>query len=296
MSRITQRTIQDATLANLQRNMTAMNKLQETLSSGRTINRPSDDPTGTVSSLQVRADMRAAAQHTRNADDAIGWLTASDTALQTSLTDLRVVRNRVLQGLNSGAINDDARSALSTEINEIRASLVSQANTTYLGRPIFAGTTGGATAIDPTTYQFADTGTGTVQRVVSDGASVRVDIDGAATFGEGETSVFAVLDRLSAAITAKDDDALRAGLAELDGHVTTITTTLTDVGARYSRVNSAQAALTDRTLELKSRLSGIEDADLPATIVALQMQETVYQAALGATAKVLQPSLMDFLS
>jgi flagellar hook-associated protein 3 FlgL len=35
--------------------------------------------------------------------------------------------------------------------------------------------------------------------------------------------------------------------------------------------------------------------DLPATIVELQMQEVAYQAALGATARAIQPSLMDFL-
>jgi flagellar hook-associated protein 3 FlgL len=35
--------------------------------------------------------------------------------------------------------------------------------------------------------------------------------------------------------------------------------------------------------------------DLPATTMDLQLQEVAYQAALGATAKVIQPSLVDFL-
>ncbi len=48
-------------------------------------------------------------------------------------------------------------------------------------------------------------------------------------------------------------------------------------------------------LSLKSTLSGVEDIDLPKTIMDLQLQQTTYQAALSATAKVLQPSLMDFL-
>ena len=39
----------------------------------------------------------------------------------------------------------------------------------------------------------------------------------------------------------------------------------------------------------------MENADLPKTVVDLQMQQVAYQASLGATARVMQPSLLDFL-
>ncbi len=48
-------------------------------------------------------------------------------------------------------------------------------------------------------------------------------------------------------------------------------------------------------MDLTSRLTDVEDVDMPSTIVALQTQQVAYQAALGATAKVVQPSLLDFL-
>ena len=74
-----------------------------------------------------------------------------------------------------------------------------------------------------------------------------------------------------------------------------IRTSLTDVGVRQQRVQDAQTTVGARVLDLTSRLSDVEDVDMPSTIVALQTQQVAYQAALGATAKVVQPSLLDFL-
>ncbi len=51
----------------------------------------------------------------------------------------------------------------------------------------------------------------------------------------------------------------------------------------------------DRLLSVTSQLSEVEDVDLPKTIMDMQLQQTSYQAALAASAKVIQPSLIDFL-
>jgi flagellar hook-associated protein 3 FlgL len=42
-------------------------------------------------------------------------------------------------------------------------------------------------------------------------------------------------------------------------------------------------------------VSDVEDIDLPKTISDMQLQQVAYQAALAAGAKVVQPSLVDFL-
>jgi flagellar hook-associated protein 3 FlgL len=53
--------------------------------------------------------------------------------------------------------------------------------------------------------------------------------------------------------------------------------------------------LDSTTLDTKSALSDVEDVDVASAIVDLQMQQVAYQASLGATARVIQPSLLDFL-
>ena len=74
-----------------------------------------------------------------------------------------------------------------------------------------------------------------------------------------------------------------------------ITTTLADVGTRYNRVDNAVQSAKDVTLSLQTSLSNVENVDLPRAMVDLQMQEVAFQAALATTARVMQPSLLDFL-
>jgi flagellar hook-associated protein 3 FlgL len=70
---------------------------------------------------------------------------------------------------------------------------------------------------------------------------------------------------------------------------------LADVGARYNRLVQLGQTATNRAADLQTSLSDVEDIDLPKTIMELQLQQTAYQVALAAAAKVLQPSLQDFL-
>jgi flagellar hook-associated protein 3 FlgL len=284
--------MQRSSLANMQANMASVARLQAQLSSGKKVSRPSDDPASAAQLLSLRADQGRNTQYGRNTADATSWLNTVDNALQTSTTTLRRVRDLVIQGGNSGT-SQVSKDALATEIDGLKGSMLGIANTTYLGRTVFAGTSDAGTAYDSATYTWTGTSTGTVDRQVSDATTVRVDSDGSAVFGSGATSVFATLDKISATLRAGGDPT--AQLAELDGHVTNVQTELASVGARENQVDSATSDLTDKEASVKTQLSGIEDIDLASVILSLQSANVTYQAALGATAKVLTPSLMSFL-
>jgi flagellar FlgN protein len=70
---------------------------------------------------------------------------------------------------------------------------------------------------------------------------------------------------------------------------------LASVGSRYHQIEIMQEHSGANQLESRNQLSGVEGVDLPATMVDLQLQEVAYEAALGATARAVQPTLMDFL-
>lgn len=67
------------------------------------------------------------------------------------------------------------------------------------------------------------------------------------------------------------------------------------VGANIRRMDSTSARLTDFSLSVTRLLSEIEDADIIKVTTELATQQNVYQAALNATARVLTPSLVDFI-
>src|SRR5262245_53927033 len=145
--RVTQNSIANRSLNGLQGNLNRLSKLQEQLSSGRQISRPSDSPAGTVTALGVRSDIRATQQFERNADNGLGWLTAAGTALTSGLEQVRRVRELTLSGMSSGTGGSvESREALAAEVDNIRESLLGIANTRYGDRPVFGGTTSGGSA------------------------------------------------------------------------------------------------------------------------------------------------------
>ena len=293
INRVTHQTVQRSTLGNLQQNLTTMAKLQAQMSSGRKINTPSDDPAATADLLRLRGEQRAETQYARNAEDATSWLATLDGALTSSLTSLRRARDLVVQG-GDGALGPVSREALAAEIEGVRDGLLEQANATFVGRNVFAGTSDAATTFGPGyAYTGSTTGATPVERQLSGTTTVRVDSDGAAVFGTGAGSVFQLLDDIAATLRSGGD--VPAHLTALDARTDRILMEVSAVGARQNRVTAAQEALADQQLTTKTQLGSIEDIDLAGVILELQMQEVAYKGALGAAGKVLQPTLMEFL-
>ena len=292
-TRVTGNMIANRVLGNLQQNLARVGQLQEQMSSGKLLNRPSDSPTGTVSAMQLRTEMRGLDQYSRNADDGLSWLSTVDSTLTTALPQVTRVRDLTLQGMSAGTgSTPQAREALAAEVQAIRDSLIATSNTTYLGRPVFGGTTSGAVAFNPDGSYAGNENP--VMRTIGEGEPIQVDANGVTVFGTGDEQLFTVLQNIADDLRSNPAD-LAANLDLLDTASKRIMTQLADVGARYNRVEQTKQSGLDRQISLRSQLSEIEDIDLPATIMEMQMQQSAYEAALGASAKVIQPSLMDFL-
>lgn len=291
--RVTHKSIGARALMGLQQNLGQLGKLQEKLSSGREVSRPSDNPGASSDVLRLRSSIKAAEQHARNANDGIGWLGTIDNALTGSLNLLHRVQDLTLEGISSGSASaPGGRAALAAEVNSLRENLLQVANTRYLNRPVFGGTTTGSNAYNPAGNFVADTNA--VVRTVGDDVNVRVDASGPQVFGTGAADLFAILDDIATDMTA-NPTALGGHLERLQAATTNITGVLADVGSRYGRIERARQGADDRALSLSSDLSQVRDIDLPKTIMELQMQESAYQAALGASQRIIQPSLVDFL-
>ena len=294
--RITQRAVALTSLQGLNRNLDAVGRLQQQLTSGRLINAPSDSPTGTNRAMQTRADQAAVAQQSRNLTDAQSWLEQTDSALQTMLATTRRVRDLTVQGLNTGATADVAQQALATEVTSLRESLLALANLQVQGRPLFGGVTAGGQAYDPATGAWAGQGGTPVTRRVSDTEKIRVDITGPEAFGNPPDDLFAIVGNIAADMTSPTaGTALAAHLDDLDAIMEKMQAAVADVGTRASRVERLQQINHDRSIALTQQLGETENIDLPNTIMRLQMQQVGYEAALSATAKALQPTLLDYL-
>lgn len=295
VNRVTQQMLTNHSLAGLQQGLGRLAEIQEHLSTGRVLNRPSDSPADAASAMRLRSGISVQQQYARNAEDGLGWLNTIDATLQGASTQVRRARELALQGAN-GSPNQATRDALAAEVEQIRAGLVATGNTTYLGRPVFGGTTAGTTAYADAAGVASYVGDANpVNRTIAEGVTIDVQLAGPAAFGADGDSVLDHLGALATALRSGDGAAIRAGIDVLGLDGDRISSALADVGTRTVRVEQAAQRAQDMELDLTNSLSEIENADLPETMVRLQMQEVAYQAALAGTARVLQPSLVDFL-
>jgi flagellin-like hook-associated protein FlgL len=291
--RITQRAVALTSLQGLNRNLDAVGKLQHQLTSGRLINTVSDSPTATNRAMQTRDEQAAIAQQARNQSDAQSWLDQSDSTLQTMLATSRRVRDLTVQGLSTGSASPTSQQALAIEVTSLREGLISLANAQVQGRPLFGGVTSGGKAYDAT-GAWVGQGGAPVTRRISDSEKMRVDINGLEAFGAPGSDLFAVVNRIATDLTA-NPAALETHLADLDAIMNGMSAAVADVGTRGARLERAAQINFDRSLALTQQLAETENIDLPNTIMRLEMQKVGYEAALAATAKAIQPSLMEYL-
>jgi flagellar hook-associated protein 3 FlgL len=280
-----------AATTRLQAGAAKLAQLTEQATTLQNIQRPSDDPVGTASAMQVRKDQAANAQYTRNANDAAGWLATTDSALGDVYSVLSKVRDLTVQAASSGTMSDSDRDAFVTQFQALSADLASSANASYGTRSVFAGSSTSATAYDPATGWTSSTAP--VDRRIADGTTVRVDTPGTTVFGSGSSSVFSMIDSIVSDL--QNGVNVNPRLNDVDAHIDTVRGVQADVGVRHAAALTAQSSLTSSAVDLESRRASIEDKDLAKAVLDLQVQQTNYQAALAVTAKVLQPTLMDYL-
>ncbi|ALE93442.1 hypothetical protein AOC05_15805 [Arthrobacter alpinus] len=294
MGRVTMQTMAAAAHRNLESSSAKLAQAQQSALDLKKFPNISDNPAAAADSLAVRAQQAASAQYARNIADGTNWLAAADSAMAGVTTLLQKAKDLVLQGSN-GATTQAGREAIATELESIRAELLTQANTQYLGRSIFAGNTNQGVAYTGDPLAYTGNPDSTVERRISSGAAVRVDADGAAIFGTTDGDpVFELLSKIADALRAPGGD-VAGQLGAMDTAVNRAIDGRAELGTRHAQLLRAQATNVNTAVDLENQRSSIEDLDLGRAILDVKTQELAYQAALSVTAKVLQPTLMDFL-
>ena len=170
--------------------------------------------------------------------------------------------------------------------------MLSLANSSYLGRPVFGGTTAGPVAFDSTGAYVGDTGT--VTRTVGPNTSVDLNTPGTTAFGPNGSNLFDLMSSISNDLRTNPRP-WAVTCRPLDTRQVAITSDQSLAGAKYSRIQSVQTTTSTNTIQLKSQLSDLQDIDLADMAVQVSSANAAYQAALATTAKISQTSLLDFL-
>jgi len=294
--RVTQGMMNAQFLRNISNNIEKMNNLQNQLSTGRKINKPSDDPVGITFSMRYRSELSANDQFQRNVDSALSNLDYVDTMLGQAGSVLQRVRELAVKGA-SATNPDTAMESIRIEVDEMYKQLVDIGNSKFNGKYVFNGQFTNEKPYPDTGASGVDTDSGDLIYELGPGLKMPINITGQEAFGASTDAdnVFRLIEQLSADLANNDHDAVSGAIDQIDARMNKLLEARSEVGARVNRIELVQGRLNDIGINLENLQSKTEDADMTEVITKLKMGENVYQAALSTGAKLIQPSLVDFL-
>ena len=290
--RITSSMIFNQVTRSLQRNLKALADPSERLSTGKRINKPSDDPTGMSRSMDYKARIEENNQYMRNTDDAYSFLQYADTVMSSVTNSLTRAKELALQGATETQ-SAESRASISEEVAGLRDEILASANSKLRDRYIFSGFKIDTASFDATyTYQ-GDSGEMNV--MIDRSATVAVNITGSRAFSYGGTTFMETLDDLYNALQSNNTSAIQATIGDLDNALNQISNVRAELGARVSYLDKQKMNLEDRNFAFRSFLSNTEDADIAADVSEVARAELALQSLQQSGSRIFSQSLLDFL-
>lgn len=289
--RVTNKIIAAQIKDTISKNTRRLQESQASIASGKRILKPSDDPVSTTQAIKQRVQIDRIDQFIRNIDDGLSFLNHTDAVLGEVRSRLVHAKEIALAQANSTA-DASTRASAAKEVSVILEDVVSLANTEFSRRFIFAGrktqTQPFQLEAETVTYRGDE---GTVRRQIGFHETIQTNIAGSDVFPK----IFEALINLREALQQNDQAAIETTLADLDANIETTLNTQADVGARVNRLETQKERMEEAKIKIGEILSDAEDVALAEAITEFSLKQTALMAALQSAAKMVQPSLLNFL-
>ena len=329
--RITNRMMSNTYLNNMNRNLANLNKINNQLSTGKLINRPSDNPYKTARSMQLTTSINTNSQYKSNINDAVNWLDATDDALSSLTNVLQRVRELMISSGNAAYGSDESES-INKEINERVSEITQILNSNFDGRYIFGGTKTTSKPLDvvqnPTTKNYdikfidkegkpidlesadldqvrlADSLASNLSVEVSKGVNIDYNVTAmgilrfrsdAGEYVDGLSLLSDIQNNLISSNIGDREKVVNENLKDIDALLSNILNKRAEVGAKQNRMESALSKNEDETLSMTDVLSKTEDVDYTEKTIEYYMAQTTYTAALQVNAQILPKTILDYL-
>lgn len=284
--RVTQSMLSNNMLRNLSNSYSRMDKLQDQISTQKKFTKPSDDPVAAMMGMNYRTDLNRIQQFTRNIGEARNWVDSTDDALDKGVLALQRIRELTLQASN-GTLEEDQRKAVAEEVKQLKEHLQNLGDTQVGGKYIFNGN---QTNVRPSESGFQS---GTIELEVFSGIKIPVNTEGKALFGDMLSNEGDIQKLITALET--NDPAVGDMLENVDKNIDNFLSARALIGAKQNRVELMEDRLSQQEVFSTRILSDNEDIDMEKAIIELTTQESIHRAALSVGARIIQPSLTDFL-
>ena len=298
-TRVNLETFISSTLANVQKSTSNMSRLQEQISTGKKVNRASDDPAGARKILSLRSEDLRLDQYASNIQTATQSLDFNAAALSNTSDIVQRITELTMQGV-SGATDQSGRTIIANEINQLLETIMQSANSKRLGRYTFAGT---ETTTEP--FVAARNSSGnissvaykgnreTIQYNVGPNTNTTVNLTGDEVFMKTrlfDTIVKIRENLLDGAITFATNE-----LTNLDNGAQNILNSIAKAGGISSTLELTGNRIDDTKLSLQEVLASAESADIAELVLKLTEQQSIFEASLSSGSYIFKTSILNYI-
>jgi flagellar hook-associated protein 3 FlgL len=283
-------------LAALQQNQQQINIDLAEISSGKSVNLPSDNPAASAVLVQNADQTAEADQFIRSASGLQSEIQTADSALNSVVTALQRAISLGVEGAN-GTLNASDRTAIVTEVQGIQTQLLSLANLSYQGSFVFAGT---ATQTAPYVLDSSSPsgvsykGNSEVNQVtLGNHFTLQTNLPGSQLFSTPGTDMFQALQDLITGL--QSNSGIGTAVNELNAAFNYVDQQRVFYGNALNQLNSQQTFLNTETTQLAQQQNVVGGADLSSVIGNLDNEQIGRQATLEAVSRTLQNDLFNYL-
>jgi flagellar hook-associated protein 3 FlgL len=293
-------------LANIQTLTQETQATQEQVTTGRSINQPSDNPGELGDVLQLESDLGNVTQVSQNLSQVTGQVNTAESALENATTLLNQITTLGEQGANS-SMTASQRSALAQQVQQSLSQMVSLSQTQYDGIYVFSGDD----ATQPSYQVDPNSPTGVDQLITAPSTRVIQDATGT-TFTVSQTAqqifddqnpdgspasdnIFAAINSLSVALSNNDTTGIATALNSLQSAQTHLSGSLQFYGGVQDQLSNATSVAQKFQLQYQTSLTQETSTNMATEAVALTQEQTAMQAALQSEASMPKTTLFDLL-
>ncbi|AUN18599.1 flagellar hook-associated protein 3 [Clostridium botulinum] len=318
--RITNKMMANSFMTDMNNNLENLNRINQQSSSGKNFSKPSHNPAGVIRSMQLHTGIDANEQYNKNISNVINWLDVTDTALDQIGKQLGKIRDKLEEAGNAG-YGETERKALKDEVNGIIASMSQTLNTNFDGKYVFSGTrvtgkpTGiqkdgttknnsidyinkdGSIPLDPAGDEYKQMN-GKLKAEISEGVVMEYNVTATEVL-EGDVDLRKLLENIVNHLDSDDPKEINKlygeDLGNIDKALDNVLRIRAEVGAKQNRMEAAKEMNKETNFNMTEILSNIEDVNYAEKHMEFAVLQAVYISSLQTSAKILQPTLMDYL-
>lgn len=293
-----------SSIYNLQLSRARLDKLQESISSGQSVNRPSDDPISGRVLLEIGDKVKQIDQYSSNVSKATSWLKFTSTAME-GMSSIINLAQKVVGTINSGSSDPSLRQSAHDQLVDLKKQLVDMANTQFGDQYVFAGANNTTPPFNYTnnTYGGDDT---QLNIEIAQNSTISLNVTGdrllaglGADPSYGSIDIFKTFDALIAAVGDSVTPSIEADLSDatvdLQNGAKQLIIATSDVLSRTTRLDNMAKLNENNRNTFLSIYSSIQEVDYVKLGVQQSNEKIAFEASLSSTAKLTTLSLLDYL-